>query len=283
MLANEALKKLDALTLRLRDQARGGAGGLRHSKSLGSSAEFSDFRPYLPGDDIRRVDWNAYARFDRLFLKLFMEEQEAVVHLIMDASGSMAAKWAACVDFTQALGYLALCSGDRVRVWALQADGAQAGPLLSGRKDFLPLCQYTQALTPRGDTQLDSAICRLSPLSKGMSFLISDLFSPQGYQKGLSFLRFQKQQATILHLLSPQELNPRLEGAVRLIDDETGEHLDLMAEGGAMRRYQRALAQFKGEIQAYCCARDIRYLPCTAEDGALDKLLLHLCQLGDLK
>ena len=283
MLAKEALKKLDALALSMREQARGGAGGFRHAKSLGSSAEFSDFREYVPGDDIRRVDWNAYARFNRLFLKLFMEEQEAVVHLLMDASGSMAAKWPACVDFAKALGYLALCSGDRVRVWALQADRAQAGPLLSGRKDFLPLCRYTQALTPGGETLLDSAICRLGALGKGMSFLISDLFSPQGYQKGLDFLRYQKQQTAILHLLSPQEADPQLEGAVRLIDEETGERIDLMAQGAAMRRYQRALADFKREIEAYCFSRDIRYLPLTAQEGALDRLLREMCRLGDVK
>ena len=74
ILEEEFLKKLDAFSLAMRAYARGGAGGLRRSRALGSSVEFSDYRTYAPGDDPRRVDWNAYARFDRLFLKLFLEE-----------------------------------------------------------------------------------------------------------------------------------------------------------------------------------------------------------------
>lgn len=97
MLDDKTLARLDALALRLKNRTRGAAGGARRSSALGSSAEFSDFREYVPGDDVRRVDWNAYARFERLFLKLFMEEQEAEITLLVDASRSMKAKWETCL------------------------------------------------------------------------------------------------------------------------------------------------------------------------------------------
>ena len=112
MLDDKTLARLDALALRLKNRTRGAAGGARHSSALGSSAEFSDFREYVPGDDVRRVDWNAYARFERLFLKLFMEEQEAEITLLVDASRSMKAKWETCLVCAEMLGYLALTGGE---------------------------------------------------------------------------------------------------------------------------------------------------------------------------
>ncbi|MCL1855656.1 MAG: DUF58 domain-containing protein, partial [Clostridia bacterium] len=127
MLDEKFLIQLDAMRLRMRNPAAGGGGGLRKSKALGSSVEFSDFREYAHGDDIRRLDWNAYARFDKLFLKQFMEEQEASIHIIVDASASMAfgepAKWETAVNLAQALCYLALIGNDRVTLYALQENG----------------------------------------------------------------------------------------------------------------------------------------------------------------
>ena len=114
MLDDKTLARLDALALRLKNRTRGAAGGARRSSALGSSAEFSDFREYVPGDDVRRVDWNAYARFERLFLKLFMEEQEAEITLLVDASRSMKAKWETCLVCAEMLGYLALTGGDDI-------------------------------------------------------------------------------------------------------------------------------------------------------------------------
>ena len=95
MLTDRFLARLDALRLVMRGRAQGGAGGSRRSRQTGSSAEFSDYREYIPGDDIRRLDWNALARFDRLYMKLFMEEQESQVMILLDASASMEDKWSA--------------------------------------------------------------------------------------------------------------------------------------------------------------------------------------------
>ena len=127
MLDDKTLARLDALALRLKNRTRGEAGGARRSSALGSSAEFSDFREYVPGDDVRRVDWNAYARFERLFLKLFMEEQEAEITLLVDASRSMKAKWETCLVCAEMLGYLALTGGDRLRVVLLRGRAASDG------------------------------------------------------------------------------------------------------------------------------------------------------------
>ena len=139
----------------MRHPAAGGSGGLRRSRALGSSVEFSDFREYAAGDDIRRVDWNAYARFDKLFLKLFMEEQEQRVHLIVDASASMDfGKWKPACQLAQTLGYLCLCGGDSVTVYTLGGGGRAAyapapGPALLSRA--VRLSGKRAASRPRDD------------------------------------------------------------------------------------------------------------------------------------
>ena len=136
MLTDAFLSRLDTLSLAMRGRAQGGAGGNRRSRQTGSSAEFSDYREYIPGDDIRRLDWNAFARFDRLFLKLFMEEQESLVTVLLDASASMEAKWSSARSAAEAVGYLALTGGDRLSVQALKNGRALRSPQLSGRAAF---------------------------------------------------------------------------------------------------------------------------------------------------
>ena len=150
ILEEEFLKKLDAFSLAMRAYARGGAGGLRRSRALGSSVEFSDYRTYAPGDDPRRVDWNAYARFDRLFLKLFLEEQETTLRILLDASGSMGFggdKWRLALRTAAALAYLALTRYDRVAVVALSGGQALHGPTFTGRAAFPAVGQHLLSLS----------------------------------------------------------------------------------------------------------------------------------------
>ena len=134
----------------MRGRAQGGAGGSRRSRQTGSSAEFSDYREYIPGDDIRRLDWNALARFDRLYMKLFMEEQESQVTILLDASASMGAKWDAARCAAEAVGYLALTGGDRLQLHVLKNGKAAGFPQLSGRAAFARLNMFLDSCAPDG-------------------------------------------------------------------------------------------------------------------------------------
>ena len=151
MLSEAFLQRLDALQLAMRAPARGGAGGLRRSRALGSSVEFSDFREYAPGDDLRRVDWNAYARFDRLFLKLFMEEQETTVHILLDCSASMdfgePSKWEMAQGLAQLLCYMAIRGGDRAVIIAL-GEEIIASEVFSGRAVLCAPRPFCRACRP---------------------------------------------------------------------------------------------------------------------------------------
>ena len=193
MLTDSFLSRLDTLSLAMRGRAQGGADGSRRSRQTGSSAEFSDYREYIPGDDIRRLDWNAYARFDRLFLKLFMEEQESLVTVLLDASASMGAKWASARMVAEAVGYLALTGGDRLCVQILKNGRALRSPQLSGRAAFPRLTGFLDACEPDGtEGTLTEAVRRTEGLKKGLCFLITDGYTEDALKEALDYLRYLK-------------------------------------------------------------------------------------------
>lgn len=281
MLSEAFLRRLDAMQLKMRSPAHGGAGGLRRSRALGSSVEFSDFREYAPGDDLRRVDWNAYARFERLFLKLFMEEQETQVNLLLDASASMdfGGKWQMAQELCQLLGYLALRGGDRVTVYVLREDETHCEPL-RGRPGFMRLTQFLLSQRPWGETRLSALLPRLPLNGRGIGVLLSDLMSGDGYETALKALQYKKQETSVLQLLSPWELNPDLTDMVRLIDSETGEAREFTADSGAMAQYRRALQEMLHGAQAFCHARDMTYLMLSSGMDMEETALRSLSRAG---
>ena len=259
MLSDAFLSRLDSMMLAVKGRASGGAGGVRRSRQTGSSAEFSDYREYIPGDDIRRIDWNAMARFDRIFLKLFMEEQESAVTVMLDGSGSMGEKWTAARQAAEAVGYLALTGGDRLRVIFLQEAGNRMSPLLSGRQAYARLNQFLDTCVPQGAGSLTEQVMHAEGLRKGLCFLISDCYEENGIGTALDNLRYRGQECAVIQPLSPFELEPALDGAVKLTDPENGGEVDLLADREALESYRRALEQFLKEIRETCFRRETPY------------------------
>ena len=261
MLTDSFLSRLDTLSLAMRGRAQGGAGGSRRSRQTGSSAEFSDYREYIPGDDIRRLDWNAYARFDRLFLKLFMEEQESLVTVLLDASASMGAKWASARMAAEAVGYLALTGGDRLCVQILKNGRALRSPQLSGRAAFPRLTGFLDACEPDGtEGTLTEAVRRTEDLKKGLCFLITDGYTEDALKDALDYLRYLKQETAVIQMLAGEELRPEMEGALRLTDSESGEKLDILADRAALDAYHDALDGFLKDIRENCASREAPYM-----------------------
>jgi uncharacterized protein (DUF58 family) len=285
MLSDEMLHRLDALRLAMQSFVRGGAGGVRKSKALGDSAEFSDFREYAPGDDLRRLDWNAYARFDRLFLKLFMEEQEMHVTIILDASASMGygepSKWAFAVDTALMLSYLAVSGGDRVSLAVLNGEKLRKSPLYAGRQGYMQASSFLKDIKPSGAMSLTHDVTRI-PLSsgRGMCVLISDLFSGDGSEGALASLLYRKQQAVLVQVLSREEMEPELNGSLHLIDSEGGPSMDVTVNGELLRRYQKNLASFIGGTKAYCHRHGIGYVLMRSDMDLMHDALGHFMRGG---
>lgn len=265
MLTDAFLARLDALRLAVRGAAQGGAGGARRSRALGASAEFSDFREYAPGDDIRRLDWNAYARFDRLFLKLFQEEREAAVTVLLDCSGSMAAKWETACKAAEALSYLALIGGDRARLCFLSEEGPRPAPFFAGRAAYPRFAQTLAREAPAGALVLAECLKRVEPCPPGLSLLITDGYQEGGLGPALDLLRYRRQECAVVHVLSPQETRPQAEGALRLKDAEGGPDLELSADGPALRAYEAALQDFLRSARGDCARRGAPYLLLTGD------------------
>ena len=285
MLSDQTLAKLDALTLALKDHARGGAGGVRRSRMLGSSAEFSDFRSYAPGDDIRRIDWNAYARFDKLFLKLFMEEQEMCLTLIVDASKSMGfgepGKWLFVRQLAEAIGYLALRNGDKVRLVALHDGRALESALMSGRASMLRMSEFLDGIEPGGDARMDEQITRLRMSApRGLSVVISDLLYPGEAEQALSSLVFRRQQTALIQVLSPEELHPEYAGALRLLDSETEQAIELMMNRDTLDDYERTLTAMRARIEARANKLGYGYQLLTSDQDLVNEAMRQLAGMG---
>jgi len=282
MLSDAFLSRLDTLQLAMKGRAAGGAGGTRRSRQTGSSAEFSDYREYIPGDDIRRIDWNAMARFDKLFLKLFMEEQESSVTVLLDGSASMGEKWETARQAAEAAGYLALTGGDRLRVICLQEAGNRVSPQLSGRQAYARLEQFLDTCAPEGGGTLTDRVMRAEGLRKGLCFLISDCYEEEGIGKALDSLRYRAQECAVIQTLSPSELNPELDGALRLTDSENGASVDLLADREALENYRQTLETFLEDIRETCFRRETPYALLDAGKNFEEEWIPLLSQSGML-
>lgn len=266
LLSPELLAKLEKMELVSRKIFRGRMKGERRSRRKGQSVEFADFRSYVPGDDLRFIDWNTYARLERLFLKMFLEEEDLHFYAVVDASPSMdfgvPTKLLYAKQLAAALGFVALVRGDRVRIQTLGRGPGAASPVLRGRRslwrmlDLLETCQAEPSLSFSDGLK---QFC-LQNSGKGIVVVISDLMDKQGYETGLRYLLAQDFDIYVVHLLSTAELDPDLQGDLRLIDCEDGDVAEVTITGPLLKRYKETLGAFVASARDFCTRRGIVYL-----------------------
>lgn len=264
------LRRLERLALITRRVRAGHSQGERRSTKRGSSVEFADYRHYTPGDDLRRLDWRIYARLERPFIKLFEEQEEQNVYFLLDASASMnwpetdeaLNKWNFGRKLAATLGYIALSSGDRLTVSHLGQSDLQTWGPQRGRGHLHGLLGHLALCPAAGPTDLNATLRRFSLRQRrpGLLFLISDFFSPAGYEQGLAALLEAGNEVNVLHLLSPDEIDPSLSGDLRLHDIETGQAQDITLTADMRRLYRDRFETWQKGIEQYCFARDLNYL-----------------------
>ncbi len=257
---------LSRLRFVTRKRKRGGTWGERRSTRRGAGLEFADYRDYTPGDDPRRVDWNLYARLDRPYVRLHEEEEDLAVMVLLDGSASMAwgegeaARWPSVQRLASALGAMALLGGDAL--WGAMLHTAHTfwGP---GRgRGLLPSWQtWCTAVAPSGAIPLADALREIASHTHrpGLVLLLTDGYDPDGLQTGLAALAGRGHEVVLLHLLTPDELNPTLRGDLRLIDTETGDKREVTVDGAALDAYQRRLASWQDELRALAGKHGGRY------------------------
>jgi uncharacterized protein (DUF58 family) len=260
------LKKLERLALHSSKLIQGGIGGNRRSRAKGSAIEFSDFREYTLGDDYRSIDWNAYARFERLFIKLYMEEREANVTIFLDTSSSMdygePSKGILAKQLAAVFAYIALANYDRVGIAALTDTISDQLPYFSGKPGFAKALEFLERLPFDGGTSLNQSIPAYTPLHgrKGISIILSDFLDRNGYLQAFQYLKYQEQDITAVQILSPEELDPELSGALRLIDSESGETVEVEMTPHTLHLYQKTLHSHLEGLKKICSNMDIACL-----------------------
>jgi len=301
LLDSQLLARLDMLSIAAKTRIRGTLQGRRRSRGLGSSLEFADYRLYSPGDDTRQLDWNAYGRTGKPFIKLFMDEQELQVHLWLDVSASMgfggangvspplsapAAGGAATglqplskLEYAKrlaaAIGYMSLNRFDRVgaasftdriesRLAPLRGKGS--APRLFA---FLEQC----ALAGAGDAAAVFGQPGALPGQPGMTWLFSDFMYESGVREALSYLLAARQEVVVVQVLAREEVAPSLSGELKLIDSESGLGKEVAFSDKVLRAYGKAFDRFTGELRAFCFERGIAYVQAVT-DMPVDEVLL---------
>ena len=271
LLSPQLLAQLERLELVSRKVFRGRMKGERRSKRKGQSVEFADFRQYVPGDDLRFIDWNLFARLERLYLKLFLEEEDLHFYALIDASTSMEfgepTKLQYAKQLAAALGFIGLVRADRVKIESLGTSSRKPGPTLRGRSSLWRMQEYLEGIEPGDNVSLAEGVKNfcLRNTGKGILVLISDLMDKEGYDKALRFLVTQQMDVYLLHVLSPEELNPDVKGDLKLIDCEDDDVAEITVSRPLLERYKRTLASFVDGAREFCTRRGMSYLMVSTE------------------
>lgn len=255
---SEFLKKLEYLSLISRRVFRGSILAQRRTMQLGGGIEFADHREYTPGDDFRYLDWNVFARHDELLLKRFQEEEDLHVYILLDASRSMAFGKPAKFDFARqvgaALAYIALADLDRVAIVAFGGEIVADFPLTRGKARILSLLKFLEKL------ECDGSVTDLARVAtgfvhrtqrRGLAVVISDLYDPAGYERGLDILRHNRYEPHIIQIHDRTEADPNLLGDIELLDIETGALQKVTVTERNLRQYREIFDRFQKSVQQY--------------------------------
>lgn len=269
LLDRDFITRIEQLELVSRKIISGRLKGERRSRRRGQSTEFADYRPYVHGDDTRFLDWNIYARLDRLFLRLYEEQEDLSVNILIDRSASMKFgdpdKFEYARRIAAALGYIGLVNQDRVRIGAFAGNLDMVFAPARGRRQIWKLLDVLEKLStdPDGATNLTRG-CQdfaLAHRLSGIVILLSDFFDRSGFEGALRYLLASPSTETyVFHILAPQELDPELVGDLRLVDCEDGVSADVSISRPLLKRYRATLDAFRAEIQKYCSRRGMHYV-----------------------
>lgn len=273
------LGRIEQLRIASRSKVKGTLAGKRRSVSLGGSQEFADYRPYAPGDDIRRIDWSVYGRTRRAYVRQYWDEQELIVHMYVDISRSMSFgeqetnKLQYALRLAASVGYAALCGDDRVAMKLFTDRIVQELPPVHGRASSPKWFQFIADATRSIDyeqssesvlSKLDlSAVFRapgVLPRRSGVSWLLTDAMFEEGIEAAIVSLQAAKQQVVLCHLLSPSELDPELSGELKLIDSELKTGKDIAVGHRLLSDYRKAVSEYIERLKHLCAERGVIYV-----------------------
>ena len=267
LLAPELMKRLDQLEILTRKQFAGRLRGEQRSTRKGHSLEFADYRSYVQGDDIRFIDWKIFARLDRLFLKMFMEEEDLFVHFFLDVSHSMGLgepeKLLYAKKLAAALSYVSLAATHRVSIYPFARSLREPFPSTRGKGQVRRVLRYLERLAPDGETRSLEGfrLFRRRILGAGYVFVITDLLDKAGVEEALKLMLSGRFEVVVFHVLSPDEEEIAWDGEWRLVDVEDGEAVSVSINESFREEYAKTVRAFRGEHKAVCHKLGFQYVP----------------------
>ncbi len=263
--------RLETLSLNLKSNLTGYFGGKHLVNTYGQTVEFADFREYQLGDDIRRIDWNLYSRFEKYFLKLFTDERQMQIQIFVDVSASMGkdnpTKASYTIATAAALGFLAVQNMDRVSFHIMNGNTSE-NPfgVIVGKNSFFRAMADFDKIQFVDEVDIESCItkCLDTGTKNGLTIIISDFFTESNWKKAVDYLCYKKRQVLLIQVLSPEEIDPSYEGRINLIDSESGaiddpKNMKLKVTRGMIQAYLDALIDYQNEIKTFCKKRDVGF------------------------
>ena len=273
------LSTLESLDLNVKQVMNGGFGGNRRSAAYGTSTEFADYREYAQGDDIRRIDWNIYARFEKLFIKLYVDEKQLHHRIYIDTSASMdfgePKKSVAALRIAAALGFISVQAMDKVSFYALyEKECEDLSQTVVGREAFYSAVNGLNALEFDGDTDLYASMkaCERPGRDDGISFIISDFFTDSDWKSAVDWLLFRGRQVVLVQVVSRDEISPGMSGKIQLMDAEAINEEDLKnfkmeITRTSIKAYTQALEYHENEIRKFCAARGVGFMTVCSDES----------------
>lgn len=283
----EFQRKLEVLAIVSRRLVSGRTRAERRSKKTGSGIEFADHREYAPGDDFRYLDWNLYARTGRLLLRLYEEEEDLSVYVLLDVSRSMLVGSPPKLDYAKrlaaGLAYIALANLDRVSIVTFSEGVVGRLAPTRGKNRIFKAFEFLRPVTADGRTGTADAMRSFVAQNKrrGVAILISDLYDPEGFEGGINTLRYAKFEPYVIQVFDPSEVRPPLHGDVRLVDNETGEVREVTITPRVLERYASAHAAYRARIEEFCTQKQVPY-HAVETSTPFDEAILDLLRRGGL-
>ena len=282
----EFLRRLDHLEIVSRKIFTGKMRGEKRSRRKGFSQEFADYRDYAQGDDLRFLDWNVYGRLDRLFLKLFHEEEDLHVHVLVDASRSMDSGDPNKFDYSRkvaaAIAYVGLANLNPVTMRILHKDGEEVLGPIRGEKNLWRLMDFMEKQKADGETDLAAGLRRfaIAHPRKGVAILLTDFMDRKGHEPSLKWLLGTRMESYVLQILCPQEVNPDLRGDFKLMDMEDADLVEVSLTGTLVKSYERTLAAFRAGLSKDCSKFGMAYTFSSTAVPFDELVLLYLRRAG---
>ena len=287
---DEFLSRVETLQMLVKNNVAGMFGGNHKSKSYGSSCEFSDYREYIPGDDITKIDWNVYARFENLYTKLYLDERQMHTRIYIDASRSMGfgkgRKDEQALKIAATLAYLSVCEMDKVSIYAIRDNHLEeiiVGML--GKDAYVSSIGKLNDIEFSGDSRMSDAIVPSSVgCGDGMSIIISDFLTDNDYERAIDHLASKKRHVLCIQVLSKEEIAPRARGKMHFFDsEELARTYRKNITRDIIKAYRQAVDYATGRIRNFCAVRGADYMLVQSEENIGEVFFKRLVNEGVLK